>query len=125
MAASGPGARDPVAADLVAAAPVAASHQVVAIGSEADVAGLALAGVRVVPAATAVGAHHVWDELPREQVAVVLLTAQAAADVGEARWASGSPLSVVIPAGGPGDPMADRLPPAGGDDGDDGEDGGG
>jgi vacuolar-type H+-ATPase subunit F/Vma7 len=79
---------------------VATGHQVAAIGSEADVAGLALAGVRVVPAATTAGTRQAWDELPAE-VAVVLLTPQAAAELGDARFSSGSPLSVVLASGSP------------------------
>lgn len=110
--ATGPDAADPVATDPVAGDPLPTSSQVVAIGSGADVAGLALAGVRVVPAATAVAALEAWDELSSAQVAVVLLTAQAAAGLGEARWSPGSPMSVVLPVGGPSDPVADEPPRA-------------
>ena len=83
---------------------VATSHQVVAIGSEAEVAGFVLAGVRVVSAATASGTRQAWDELPAE-VAVVVLTPQAAADLGDARWSPRAPLSVVLPTSGPPDPL--------------------
>ena len=85
---------------------VATGHQVAAIGSEAEVAGFALAGVRVAPAATAVGTRQAWDGLPAE-VAVVLLTPRAAADLGDARFSPGSPLSVVLPASGPPDTPPD------------------
>lgn len=88
---------------------VATSPQVAAIGSEADVAGFALAGVRVVPAATDTGTRQAWDEL-RGEVAVVLLTPQAAADLGDARFALGSPLSVVLPTDGPPDLDPDPDP---------------
>jgi vacuolar-type H+-ATPase subunit F/Vma7 len=74
------------------------SHRVVALGSEADVAGMALAGVEVLPALTAVETHRAWDALPAE-VAVVLLTQQAAEDLGDARLSPRSPLSVVLPTG--------------------------
>jgi vacuolar-type H+-ATPase subunit F/Vma7 len=77
-----------------------APRQVVAIGSEAHVAGFALAGVRTVPAATADETRRAWEELPTG-TAVVVLTAEAAAVLGDARFSAGSPLSVVLPTGGP------------------------
>jgi hypothetical protein len=77
----------------------AAPRQVVAIGCEAEVAGLALAGVRVVPAGTADEVRRAWEELPAE-TAVVVLTPEAAADLGGARFSTGSPLSVALPTGG-------------------------
>lgn len=85
---------------------VATTHQVVAIGSQADVEGFVLAGVRVVSAATAAGTRQAWDELPAE-VAVVVLTPQSASDLGDARWSPGAPLSVVLPTSGPPDPLPD------------------
>ena len=101
---------------------VATNHQVAAIGSAADTAGFALAGVRVVPAATATGTREAWDEL-RAEVAVVLLTPQAAAELGDVRFSPGSPLSVVLPTDGPAaldpdpdhDPDPDQDPDSGAD----------
>ena len=73
--------------------------RVVAIGSEADVAGLALAGVRAVLTATVEETRRAWEELPAG-TAVVVLSPEAAVALAEARFSTGSPLSVALPTGG-------------------------
>lgn len=71
-------------------------QDVVAIGAQPLIAGLALAGVRLLPAIDADGVRAAWAE-PEVQAAVVVLTAEAADALGAARTAPSAPLSVVIP----------------------------
>lgn len=69
---------------------------VVAIGSADLVAGFGLAGVRVHVAADARAARRAWTGLGTD-VAVVILTPEAARAVGEERLAAAGALAVVMP----------------------------
>lgn len=67
-----------------------------ALGEPARLAGYALAGVVVVGVGAPDEVRRAWDRLPRE-VALVLLTPEAAAAVGERREQPDALLSVVLP----------------------------
>ncbi|HSO63490.1 MAG TPA: hypothetical protein VLQ78_00190 [Ornithinibacter sp.] len=71
-------------------------QEVVAIGDPALIAGFALAGVRMCPAADAAGVRAVWGATS-VRAAVVILTADAADALGAARTAPSAPLTVVMP----------------------------
>lgn len=73
---------------------------VAAIGEQVRVAGLALAGVAVLPAEDAGAVRSAWAALP-DRVELVLLTAAAAAALGPAA-AGERPLTAVLPEGGGG-----------------------
>lgn len=76
--------------------PRTALHEVVAIGAQPLIAGFALAGVRLCPAADAAEVRAVWRTLdPRR--AVVILTSDAGDALGGDRTAPGAPLTVVMP----------------------------
>lgn len=76
--------------------PRTALREVVAIGAQPLIAGFALAGVRLCPAADAAEVRAVWRTLdPRG--AVVILTSDAGDALGEDRTAPGAPLTVVMP----------------------------
>ncbi len=70
---------------------------VAAIGRPSEVAGFALAGARVLPARSVPEARAAWAALAGE-VAVVVLTAEAAAALAEERLRPQGPLTVVMPA---------------------------
>lgn len=70
--------------------------EVAAIGSASQVAGFALAGARVYPAADDDAVRAAWRALPAP-VAVVILTEAAAAALGTERAAPTAPLTVVLP----------------------------
>lgn len=80
---------------------------VVALGAPATVRGLALAGVRVIPAETPDQVRRTWAALP-PGIVVVLLTRSAFDALGPAAAASEGPMVAVIPA-----VTAHRGPPAG------------
>lgn len=70
-----------------------------AIGAENRVRGYELAGVLVLVAEDAEEIRAVWHELP-EDVAIVILTQQAAEALGDeapARTSAASPLTAVLP----------------------------
>jgi vacuolar-type H+-ATPase subunit F/Vma7 len=71
--------------------------EVAAIGAWLDVAGFALAGARVYPAADEEQARAAWRDLP-EGVGFVILSADAAAALEPWRGAEEGPLTVVMPA---------------------------
>lgn len=77
------------------ASPAAA---ILAIGDPSVLAGYAMAGVRVVPAQTGPEVAAAWDGLD-DDVALVLLTADAAAALGDHAGLDG-PLRAVVPAMG-------------------------
>ncbi len=70
--------------------------EVAAIGAQPRVGGFALAGARIYPADSAEQACAAWNALP-DSVAVVILTADAAAALGTRRAAPQAPLTVVMP----------------------------
>jgi vacuolar-type H+-ATPase subunit F/Vma7 len=70
--------------------------QVAAIGEPAFVAGFALAGAHVLAAAGPEEVRAAWSGLP-DAVAVVILTAAAAAALGDSRTEQGARLTVVMP----------------------------
>lgn len=76
--------------------PRTALHEVVAIGAQPLIAGFALAGVRICPAADAAEVRAVWQTLGSLE-AVVILTPDAADALGVDRTAPGAPLTVVMP----------------------------
>ena len=71
--------------------------RVVALGKFADIQGFALGGAVVMPAEDDDTVRAVWDELG-DDVAVVIVTARAAAALGPERNSSLRHLMVVIPA---------------------------
>ena len=71
--------------------------RVAVIGEQARVAGFALAGAIVFSADTPSQVRTAWDGLPSD-VVVVALTAAASACIGEARFTTGAPSAVVMPA---------------------------
>jgi len=70
--------------------------RVAVIGEHSLTAGFALAGAVVVASESAAAARSAWDGLPAD-VAVVILTAQAAAAIGAERYRPGRPLTVEAP----------------------------
>ena len=77
--------------------PPAARTAVVAIGDQALIAGFALVGVHLSPAATPPEVQDAWRAaLPT--AAVVILTGSAADALGEERHVPDAPLTVVMPA---------------------------
>ena len=72
-------------------------REVVAIGNEPLIAGFALAGVRLYPAASAAEVEAAWQVVCRT-AAVVILTRSAADAVGDDRTGPHAPLTVVMPA---------------------------
>jgi vacuolar-type H+-ATPase subunit F/Vma7 len=70
---------------------------VAAIGEPTRVTGFALVGVRVYPVDDARQVLAAWHALP-ESIAVVILTATAAAALDDERTAPWAPLTVVMPA---------------------------
>jgi vacuolar-type H+-ATPase subunit F/Vma7 len=70
--------------------------EVAAIGAAYRVEGFGLAGVRVRPAEEPADVRAAWQDLPAT-VAVVVLTRDAAAALGDLREAPGAPLAVVMP----------------------------
>ena len=80
---------------------------VVALGEPATVRGLALAGVRVIPAETPAQVRRAWATLPAG-TAVVLLTPLAFGALGAAAETTSGPMVAVIPAA-----TAHRDSPAG------------
>jgi vacuolar-type H+-ATPase subunit F/Vma7 len=70
--------------------------EVAVIGSDPEIAGFALAGARVYPAASADEVRAAWLELP-DDIRVVILTVHAADALGADRTGPGSPLTVVMP----------------------------
>lgn len=77
------------------AAPVRGGREVVALGDEVSIGGLALVGVRLRPASTSAEVHDAWSELL--DAGLVILTPGAADALGERRWSPGAPLTVVMP----------------------------
>ena len=71
-------------------------QDVVAIGAQPLIAGFALAGVRMCPAADAAEVRAAW-RAASAQSAVVILTAEAADALGADRTAPSAPLTVVMP----------------------------
>ncbi|MHA7653198.1 hypothetical protein ACX9NE_26510 [Mycobacterium sp. ML4] len=69
---------------------------IVAIGEPALVAGYAMAGVTTMPARGADEVRRAWERLP-SGVTMVILTAAAAAELGD-RMSGGGPLTAVMPA---------------------------
>lgn len=76
--------------------PDEAPRHVVAIGAQPLIAGFALAGVRMSPAADAAEVRAAW-RTASVQAAVVILTADAADALGGDRTAPSAPLTVVMP----------------------------
>lgn len=58
-------------------------HRIAVLGAEAEIIGFALAGALVCPAEDPAGITAAWAELPAD-VAVVVLTAEAARVLGDA-----------------------------------------
>ena len=71
--------------------------RIVAIGEEAHILGFALAGAVICPAADAEAVRVAWREL-RPDDALVILTANAAAALGEEAARTRPPLTAVMPA---------------------------
>ncbi len=76
--------------------PTAPPQEVVAIGAQPLIAGFALAGVRLCPAADAAEVRAAW-RTASVRAAVVILTAEAADVLGADRTAPSAPLTVVMP----------------------------
>ncbi|MCH0539678.1 hypothetical protein I3F58_08875 [Streptomyces sp. MUM 203J] len=74
----------------------AASGRAAAIGEHLRIAGLALAGVELHPAADSGAVRAAWRGLP-EDVALVVLTPFAAEALGSEAGESTAPLTVVLP----------------------------
>ena len=72
-------------------------NEVAAIGAQQHVAGFALAGTHAYVAHTDDEARAAWRALPKA-VAVVILSEEAAAAIGDDRIAPQAPLTVVMPA---------------------------
>ncbi|BBX67863.1 V-type ATP synthase subunit F [Mycolicibacterium psychrotolerans] len=70
---------------------------VAVIGEETAVSGFALAGALVLPAEGEDAVHRAWSNLP-DDIQVVIVTAQAARQLGDARTAKLLPFTVVIPS---------------------------
>jgi vacuolar-type H+-ATPase subunit F/Vma7 len=70
--------------------------RIVAIGEEARIMGFALAGVVVCPAADAGAVRAAWSELQIDD-ALVILTATAAAALGDEVVRTRPPLTAVMP----------------------------
>lgn len=70
--------------------------RVVAIGTEEEVGGLALAGVAVVTAYTDDRARAAWRSIGKD-VAVVVVGPEAQRAIGADLWAPGAPLTIAIP----------------------------
>jgi vacuolar-type H+-ATPase subunit F/Vma7 len=73
------------------------ANGVAAIGTQAEVGGFALAGVRIYGADDDAQARAAWRSLPGT-VAVVLLTEVAAGALEQERMRTDAPLTVVMPA---------------------------
>jgi vacuolar-type H+-ATPase subunit F/Vma7 len=69
--------------------------EVAAIGTQTQIGGFSLAGARVYPADTVEAVKAAWQGLP-QTVAVVILTAPAAAALTDELAAHHAPLSVVM-----------------------------
>jgi vacuolar-type H+-ATPase subunit F/Vma7 len=77
--------------------PPAARTAVVAIGDQPQIAGFALVGVRLSPAATPAEVQDAW-RAAFPTAAVVILTDGAASSLGDERHVPDAPLTVVMPA---------------------------
>lgn len=76
--------------------PTAPPQEVVAIGAQPLIAGFALAGARLCPAADAAEVRAAW-RTASVAASVVILTAEAADVLGADRTAPSAPLTVVMP----------------------------
>jgi vacuolar-type H+-ATPase subunit F/Vma7 len=74
---------------------VSAVPRVAVLGERVEVVGYGLAGALVLPAETPEDVAAAWQDLP-DDVDVVVLTARAAAVLGEATHRSRPPLTVVM-----------------------------
>ncbi len=68
---------------------------VVAIGRGAELAGFALAGVRIIPASSAADVVSAWTTL--DEVGLVILSAEASTALGPARLDRPEILTAVVP----------------------------
>lgn len=75
--------------------PVRGRREIVALGEEVSIDGLALVGVRLRPASTVAEVHDAWSDLLG--AGLVILTPGAAEALGDRRWCPGAPLTVVMP----------------------------